>query len=522
MSKMQQLISATADYEPMVGTNIGELESKNNIFVDKLFKLNAVNDKREYWDLATSTSQMYGLIKIHKENHPVRPITSACGAPGFKLSKFITQILTLTFPEEGYHVKNSLMVKNNLLSVTPEEDEMLVSFDVTSMFTNISIDLMLSLISERSMFIEKRFKIPWPLFQELFRFLLEECAVFTFNDIIYKQKESLAMGSPISPILAKILMTRILEYVITKSGIKPKFVALYVDDSIWLLKKHHIELVLDNLNSFNDRINFTMELESDSGINFLDIRIIRCGNRLITRWYKKPFASLRILNFFSNHNRTCIVQTAIAFVRMVLRLSDGDFFQENRETLIRMLRFNCFPEDLIIRIMHDHYTLMRPLHNSEKEDVKFAPIPFHSGFSEALKERMISLHPGYKLVSVPDRSTTTHFSYIKDKVKLEEKTNMISLLTCQCKKYIDIRHTKFGERANTIVSFCKQNFDTSDGKCVGKTHKMNVWKFVRCKNYPTLLARFNALIHANRHKLQYYTASQTDPRLKKIIDKMLN
>lgn len=34
--------------------------------------------------------KFYGLPKIHKDNTPMRPVTSFCGSPTYNLSKFIS------------------------------------------------------------------------------------------------------------------------------------------------------------------------------------------------------------------------------------------------------------------------------------------------------------------------------------------------------------------------------------------------------------------------------------------------
>lgn len=518
-SKLRQLILSTDDYCLVEKIDLVGLENANNQFIDRLFTVGALKDKSRYIDRCTLMAQMYGLIKIHKKGFPVRPITSACGAPGFKLAGFFAEILSKIFCETGYHVKNSLMTSELLQDVTIDNNDIIVSFDVVSMFTNITTDLMLQLIEERRSEIENIYGIPWSLFGEVFHFLLRDCANFSFENKIYRQCDSLAMGSPLSPILARILMTKVIDFVLTRYQFVPKFIALYVDDSVWIVRKAHAKFILRILNRFHDRIKFTMEMENNDEISFLDIKLIRQGNQIVTRWYKKPFASLRILNFFSNHSMTCIIATAVSFIKMVFRLSNDVFFRENRETLEMMLKLNSFPEHLIIKLMYENYTLMRPLEfNKTKRPVSYAPIPYFPGFSGILKKRMQSLHPQFSLTSVPDRSTTGHFSYLKDKINIGDKTNIISLLECQCKKYVDIRRTDFGQRASEIISFCENTFDTSQGSCIRLRHKMNKWKYIRCKNYPVLIRKYNALIHYNKNRLQYHTVSSTNIKFKSVLN----
>ena len=64
--------------------------------------------------------RFYGLPKIHKPEIPIRPIVSYTGTPLYGLSKHIDSILQ-------HYTK------------TINEDEIMVSFDVTSLYTNVSI-----------------------------------------------------------------------------------------------------------------------------------------------------------------------------------------------------------------------------------------------------------------------------------------------------------------------------------------------------------------------------------------------
>lgn len=515
VTKMEQLVFTTTDYVQTDSINLTMLEEKNNNFIDKLYEMGAVKSKFNFYDFATNIAQMYGLIKIHKADLPARPITSACGSPGFKLAKFLTNVLEQIYPEQGFHVINSLVAKEQITKLKIDADEILISFDVVSMFTNITVDLMLQIISERSELMEHRFNIPWNTFTIIFEFVLKECAVFSFNNTHYKQRDSLAMGSPLSPILAKILMTRILEFTLIQLGHTPKFIALYVDDSLWILKRDEAEFVLDTLNHFHERIKFTMEKESNNTIKFLDLIIQREGGEIITCWHKKDFASSRLLNYFSNHNHTCIMQTAIAYVKMALRLSHESFFNTNKAVLTETLRLNSFPEDVIIRIMHDNYTLMRPIVNTIKRNLKYASVLHEPFFSNEFKRRVDSLHPDIKLTTRPNADAKNPFSFLKDKTDITNKTNIILTLRCNCNKYIDIRHTMINEKADCLIKFCKETYNTNKGKCMGTNHKFNKWKFINCSSFSLTNKKFQALIHVHRDKLCFPQNSSLHYKLKK-------
>ena len=93
--------------------------------------------------------RIYGLPKIHKPDVPLRPIVSCIGSPTYQLSKYITSLIS---PLAGYtssHVKNSRHFTEMIGSVHVESIEILVSFDVSSLFTNVPADEAISVIHRR-------------------------------------------------------------------------------------------------------------------------------------------------------------------------------------------------------------------------------------------------------------------------------------------------------------------------------------------------------------------------------------
>ncbi len=84
---------------------------------------------------------LYGLPKIHKLGIPLRPIVVSCiGSPSYNLSKFISKMISPLFGKTQSHINNSTHFMQTVNSVCLISDEMMVSFDVSSLFTNVSID----------------------------------------------------------------------------------------------------------------------------------------------------------------------------------------------------------------------------------------------------------------------------------------------------------------------------------------------------------------------------------------------
>ena len=86
-----------------------------------------------------STPLLYGLPKIHKPNVPLHPTVSFVQSPTYQLSKHLTRILSPLIGNTDSSVLNSVEFSTFIHLKTVREDEVLVSFDVVSLFTNVPV-----------------------------------------------------------------------------------------------------------------------------------------------------------------------------------------------------------------------------------------------------------------------------------------------------------------------------------------------------------------------------------------------
>ena len=154
--------------------------------------------------------RFYGLPKIHKPTIPIRPIVSYTGTPLYNLSKYVADILTTYTKNPDKHTENSKQFSEYIRNVTIEEDEKLVSFDVTSLYTNVPIKDTLVIIRdllENDENLNEKTKIPPSNLLEIIEFLLTK-TWFIFDGKYYSQTDGVAMGGPASSVVAEIYMQK--------------------------------------------------------------------------------------------------------------------------------------------------------------------------------------------------------------------------------------------------------------------------------------------------------------------------
>ena len=83
------------------------------------------------------------------------------------------------------------------------------------------------------------------------------------------------MGSPVSAIVANLYMEFFEELALDSAPSRPRVWKRYVDDACCIMKKDAVDGLLHHLNGVRPTIKFTMELEKDGSLPFLDANLTR-------------------------------------------------------------------------------------------------------------------------------------------------------------------------------------------------------------------------------------------------------
>ena len=110
-----------------------------------------------------------------------------------------------------------------------------------------------------------------------------------FEGTYYKQVFGTAMGSPVSAVIANLVMEDIEHRALTTAPVSPSFWKRFVDDVIFAVSQHEIVVLLQHLNSIEPTIQFTVKRETDGKLPFLDTYVQRTTDgKLETVVYRKP------------------------------------------------------------------------------------------------------------------------------------------------------------------------------------------------------------------------------------------
>lgn len=437
--KMYQLLDDKNTYRQIRIDPTSKLQKMNNVIVNDLFKKEYIdkNQKFQLYDTSAIVPRLYGLPKIHKEGTPLRPIASSTNVPCYNLAKHIGQILK-TLISDDLNTKNCTDTIKKLENITIEPDDILVSFDAISLFTNIPTEYAIKTIMTQWAQLESRTKIPKSIFLKILQFCLKDNNYFKFDQKLYSQTFGMPMGNPLSPTIADIVLDDLLTRTMTNlkvEGIDIKFIVKYVDDIFAIVNKNDLEKILTQLNKQHDKLQFTVEIEKDNKLPFLDICIHRQNSTIFFDWYTKPMSSGRIINYLSAQPKQTKVNTAFGLISKVLDIADPRFKNKNIHKLTKNLQQNGYPLILINslinkKINQKNLNNTRTATNNNAEKQYFGTtFVNHLTDNKSLK----LLIPNNNMVFSHKSNTTLKaiFTNTKDKIDKKQQCNVVYEIPCK-------------------------------------------------------------------------------------------
>lgn len=446
LEKMGELLEDKTVYGKIREDPTEKLQRKNNQIVNELFKQKHINFqlKAKMYCSAAQPPLLYGLPKIHKENCPLRPISASPNVPCYHLSKYIGSILkTLISPD--YNIKNIFELKEKLSNQEIKEEEILISYDVISLFTNISTTLAIRIILKKWDLIKTQTTMSRSQFQKILEFCLIENNYFKYNSDLYRQSYGMPMGNPLSPTIADIVLDDLLNYTkkrLEEEGITIRMIYKYVDDMVAIVKKEDNLKIIKILDEYHPKLKFTFEPETDKSIAFLDSKIHRREQKLILNWYAKEIASGRILNFNSAHIKSQKINTANNLVRKIMQISHPEFKQENIQKIHNLLHKNNYPhqiirdlisknENIIINNQKNNVNTTNTTTSQNAEPKIFIGVQYIPNLTETKHLRSLINQEHIKIAHRPTQTINKLFTKTKDRTPLLDNNNVVYEIRCQ-------------------------------------------------------------------------------------------
>ena len=115
----------TATQESRLSRKLKELKKSGEIIGNLYHQLRPTGSQ---------PTRIYGLPKIYKPEVSLRPVLSCIGSPSYQLSRHIASLISPLAGKTDSYVRNSRHFVEVMRNLRVEEDEVLVSFDVSSLF----------------------------------------------------------------------------------------------------------------------------------------------------------------------------------------------------------------------------------------------------------------------------------------------------------------------------------------------------------------------------------------------------
>ena len=327
---------------------------KINKILDDLFHCRKIQ-KKEYdylrADPETARPRLFYLLpKIHKkrESWPQlnrmpegRPIVSDCSSESYHVSEYIDKFLTPISVLHPAYLKDTYDFVDKITNVEIADNHLLVTGDITSLYTNMNIERILKTVEEA---FEKYPNSSRPSSEilDLLKITLNGND-FSFNDEFYLQIYGTAMGKKYAPALANLYLEYFDYMAMNGFRIKPTFYRRYLDDLIIIWPGTVEELKEYNLFLNNIIPDIAVTLKShESQIDFLDTTVYRSkenNNKLFTKVFFKETDSHQLLHTSSFHPKhTCTGVLKSQLLRFKRLSSTYDNYSESCFILFNALK----------------------------------------------------------------------------------------------------------------------------------------------------------------------------------------
>ena len=234
------------------------------------------------------------------------------------------------------------------------------------------------------------------------------------------------MGSPVSVSVANIVMEDVEERALASYEIQLPFWKRYVDDVCTVVPKQRVQHLLQHLNGIEGSIQFTVELESDGRLPFLDVLMCRRPDGSIsTSVYRKDTHTDKYLDFSSHRplsHKIAVVLTLCSRADTHSSLASSRIDEVNHVSTA--LGLNGYSVAFVCH-HSSKSTLQRPLPPRWRSTIV---LPYVRGLSEALRRILASME--IRVSFKPLQSIRHLVSSPKDRIPDLQRSGVVYKIPC--------------------------------------------------------------------------------------------
>ena len=213
LAEGQRQLNDRKNYQPLAKPMVDTTSIKVRQLIKSLEQEGHIDKMTEKWFSLTPNPPripvFYTLTKIQKPTLVGRPIISGCDGPTERISSFVDRLIQPIAQMHDSYLKDTTDFINSIETKKFPANTILVSMDVTSLYTNIPQDEGINTVCQAyEDYHNKEPPIPVWYLREMLSLILQENS-FQFDGKEYLQIHGTAMGTKMAVAFANIFMAKI-------------------------------------------------------------------------------------------------------------------------------------------------------------------------------------------------------------------------------------------------------------------------------------------------------------------------
>src|SRR5713101_6008482 len=296
---------------------------------------------------------MIAKVKTHKPGFPLRGIINCRDSLTYGLESWLSGILNKLLAYYPRKVKNSKFIYDSLAPVTFPAGSDLYSWDIKDLYPSIIPTDIIPIVLKFNIDFPSPGNLDNHLLEEIMRFCLQPKTVQVGSEY-YTMSSGVAMGSPLSAVLANFQMWDMEDQVLPELGSSLSHYFRYADEILVFCHANAVNRLHSLFNAY--RPNSLQFLQSDrveGWLPYLDLSLkISRDRTLLSTINLKPTSTYNYLKYtsFGPHSqKTGVIHTVL---NRISNLASPQFKNSLFHFFKSKLILNGYPTNLIYKTWH--------------------------------------------------------------------------------------------------------------------------------------------------------------------------